>query len=1051
MARIPEAEVERLKREVNLVALVEASGVKLRRQSKDWIGLCDGHDDREPSLVVSPETDPPLWHCLGACQTGGSAIDWVMRHERVGFREAVVRLQQLVGGGAIADDSAPPTTSPAADVASEPPVLASWMDDRQLWDATVRYYHQTLLGAPPALEYLDRRGLLLPELLARFEVGYADGTLCRRMPPRMSRPGQRFRARTIELGIMRPKTGQEHMHGRLVVPTRDESDLVVGLYGRLLRGSGREDVTPKHLYLPGPRRGVLNWRSLLEHKEVILCESAIDAMTFWAAGYHNVTTSWGANGFTEEHLATFRRHGIRRVLIAYDRDEAGDNGAAKVAEQLLAEGIECFRVLFPRGMDANEYAGKVKPAEKSLGLAIRQAQWMGKGKPPTRVLAFAVSPAAAVAAIAPEQIDTGAEAAEPAPVVVGDESTPPLGELLARSAAEEKLAPFLAAAPAAAPAASPAPPAPVCDVPIERHGDEVVLWLADRRYRVRGLAKNLSHDLLKINLLVSRGEALHVDTLDLYSARQRVPYVKQAAAELGIAEDVVRHDLQRVLLRLELLQRESIEAALRPKAEQPTMTDAEREEALALARDPQLISRILEDFHRCGVVGEETNKLVGYLAAVSRKLERPLAVTIQSSSAAGKSALMESVLAFVPEEERVKYSAMTGQSLFYMSEQDLRHKVLALVEEEGAERAAYALKLLQSEGELTIASTGKDPQSGRLVTHEYRVEGPVSILLTTTAIEIDEELLNRCLVLSVDEGREQTRAIHALQREEETLEGYWARQERRRILVRHHNFQRLLRPLVVVNPLAPELSFQDGQTRTRRDHKKYLTLIRTIALLHQHQRALRRDSRGGAEVEVLDVLPEDVELATRLAHELLGRSLDELAPQTRRLLELLHAHVGEQCEELGIEQCAYRFLLREARSWTGFGHTQLKVHMARLVDLEYAVVHRGGRGQSFVYELVYAGEGVDGSRFVPGLVDLERSLRRSTGERSGHNGGWSAPEAQRSGVSRGRIGPESGGSRAVDSLDNHSGNNNLSTLNGKAAEVSLLEPKAKRRPPSRPS
>ncbi|MBK6515461.1 MAG: hypothetical protein IPG04_15425 [Polyangiaceae bacterium] len=115
-------------------------------------------------------------------------------------------------------------------------------------------------------------------------------------------------------------------------------------------------------------------------------------------------------------------------------------------------------------------------------------------------------------------------------------------------------------------------------------------------------------------------------------------------------------------------------------------------------------------------------------------------MVIQSSSAAGKSSLMDAVLSLMPEEERVQYSAMTGQSLFYMSGQDLKHKVLAIVEEEGAERASYALKLLQSEGELTIASTGKDPATGRLVTHTYRVEGPVSIMLTTTAIEVDEEL-----------------------------------------------------------------------------------------------------------------------------------------------------------------------------------------------------------------------------------------------------------------------------------------------------------------------
>ena len=201
-------------------------------------------------------------------------------------------------------------------------------------------------------------------------------------------------------------------------------------------------------------------------------------------------------------------------------------------------------------------------------------------------------------------------------------------------------------------------------------------------------------------------------------------------------------------------------------------------------------------------MGEETNKLVGYLAAVSRKLDEPLAVIVQSSSAAGKSSLMEAVLAFVPEEERVKYSAMTGQSLFYMGETNLKHKILAIVEEEGAERASYALKLLQSEGELTIASTGKDPETGKLVTQEYRVEGPVMIFLTTTAVEIDEELLNRCLVLTVDEEREQTRAIHQLQRESADARGpARATAQRDAVLKLHQNAQRLLAPAPGREPL----------------------------------------------------------------------------------------------------------------------------------------------------------------------------------------------------------------------------------------------------------
>ena len=157
----------------------------------------------------------------------------------------------------------------------------------------------------------------------------------------------------------------------------------------------------------------------------------------------------------------------------------------------------------------------------------------------------------------------------------------------------------------------------------------------------------------------------------------------------------------------------------------------------------------------------------------------------------------------VPSEGRVAFSAMAGQSLFYMGESDLSHKVLAIAEEEGAKRAAYALKLLHSEGELRIASTGKKGQIGRLITHTYPCAARSAIFLTTTTIEVDEELLNRCVVLGVDEERSQTRAIHERQRQRETLEGVLAVRERAGVLALHRDAQRLLAPLAVVNPTRP--------------------------------------------------------------------------------------------------------------------------------------------------------------------------------------------------------------------------------------------------------
>jgi DNA primase len=516
---------------------------------------------------------------------------------------------------------------------------------------------------------------------------------------------------------------------------------------------------------------------------------------------------------------------------------------------------------------------------------------------------------------------------------------------------------------------------------------------------VRGLAKNTGFESLRVSLRAACGERWHLDTLDLCSARQRDGFVAAAAVETALKAELLKRDLGKVLGALEELQEVRLKAEAAPKKEEPGMSAQEREAALGLLNDPKLLDRILADFAACGMVGEETNKLVGYLAAVSRKLDAPLAVIVQSTSAAGKTALMEAVLAFVPPEERVKYSALTGQALYYLSDADLKHKILAIVEEEGAEKASYALKLLQSEGELTIASTGKDPHTGRMVTQEYRVEGPVMIFLTTTAVDIDEELLNRCLVLTVDEGREQTAAIHRLQRERETLAGLLRKEARSQVLATHRAAQRLLRPLHVVNPFAEQLTFLDDRTRARRDHMKYLALIRTIALLHQYQRPVKTVTHDGKALAYIEATLADIAAANALAHHVLGRCLDEMPPQTRRLLALIERMVAERCTARKIERGDVLFRARELREFAGWGNSQLHVHLGRLVELEYVLAHRADHGQGFVHELVYDGQGKDGRRFMSGLIDPAKL------NRPGVNGDHPAPVRPVSGPNPGPVRP----------------------------------------------
>jgi DNA primase catalytic core len=978
MARIPEDEVERLKREVSVQRLAEARGIKLTRHGADLVGKCPFHDDRTPSLVITPAKN--LWHCLGACNEGGTAIDWVMKASGISFRHAVelLRADHLP----LAAEPGTPESRPVkhGTVRKLPPPVARDADDRMLLLQVMDYYNETLKQSPEAMKYLSSRGLQSSEIIDRFKLGFANRTLGYRLPAKNRAAGAEMRGRLQSLGILR-ESGHEHFNGSLVIPVLSSSGEVVEMYGRKITANLREG-TPNHLYLPGAHRGVWNEEALIASKEIILCESLIDALTFWSAGIRNVTASYGVNGFTADHRAAFERHGTERVYIAYDRDEAGDSSAAQLSEELIGMGIECFRVQFPKGMDANEYALKVTPAARSLGVLLNKAEWLGKGQRPEsrsvepmaeRVIEEEPEPERAAKE---KMVEEESILAEINAVAVEEESEPE-----ASPAEIEDPVFSLAAEPEPVAVMEPesvtTAPAPVIDIPVEMRGEDIFIMQGTRRYRIRGLNKNMSYELLKINVLVSGttphgASAFHVDTFDLYSARQRGAFTKQAGEELGIKEEVVRHDLGQVLLKLEELQDEQIKEALRPKEQAVTLSAEDQAAAMELLRDPRLLERIVEDFARCGMVGEETNKLVGYLGVVSRHLDTPLAVIVQSSSAAGKSSLMEAVLAFLPDEQRVQYSAMTGQSLFYMGETDLKNKVLAIVEEEGAHSASYALKLLQSEGVLTIASTGKDPATGRLTTHQYRVEGPVMIFLTTTAIQLDEELLNRCLVLSVNEEREQTRAIHRVQREAQTLEGLLKRRDRSTILAVHRNAQRLLKPMYVANPYARELTFHDNQTRTRRDHMKYLTLIRTIALLHQHQRPRKTVEHRGRTVEYIEVAISDIAVANRLAHEVLGRSLDELPPQTRRLLMAVDEMVTAECERQKMERSDYRFSRRDVRAYTGWGDTQLKIHLHRLEELEYLLIHRGGRGQSIVYELIFTRPKDGGKPVLGGLIDIEK-------------------------------------------------------------------------------
>jgi hypothetical protein len=181
---------------------------------------------------------------------------------------------------------------------------------------------------------------------------------------------------------------------------------------------------------------------------------------------------------------------------------------------------------------------------------------------------------------------------------------------------------------------------------------------------------------------------------------------------------------------------------------------------------------------------------------------------------------------------------------------------------------------------------------------------------------------------------------------------------------------------------------------------------------------VKRIEHRGETLEYIEATREDIAVANRLCHEVLGRSLDELPPQTRRLLEALDAMVTETSTRLHMDRRDVRFTRREVRERTQWSDTQLRIHLERLVEMEYVIAYRGKQGQSYGYGLAYNGEGKDGTPFLGGLVEVDALAANAVTATStiptsrgseGHFAGGARP-------GRGSV---AGGSRPATMIDSH--------------------------------
>lgn len=492
-----------------------------------------------------------------------------------------------------------------------------------------------------------------------------------------------------------------------------------------------------------------------------------------------------------------------------------------------------------------------------------------------------------------------------------------------------------------------------------------VLAVAGRRYELCAIEKPSAARLkATVKALTDEAGRFHIDTVDFFLSRSRKGFIAEAARLFREMPEAIEIDVNAITVALEKHVTQKLEGAA--FAATVAVPEGDKLEALRMARSAGLVDELQRDFGKLGIIGEETNRLLLYLAMTTRKMDDPLAVQILSSSGAGKSHLQDAVLSLCPDEDLIKLTSLTGQALFYKGEDSLRHKCLAISEVAGAEGARYALRNLISDKKLSIESTIKNALTGRLETQVNTVYGPSAVFETTTNPNTDPETRSRYVLISVDESPAQTLAILAAQRHGHTLEGRKRGKARAAVLAKHHAFQRLLEPVVVVNPFEPLLSYGDDRLAFRRDHPKYLNLILAVTFLHQMQRPRKHDAELG---DYIETTLDDIAIANELAHQLFGQSLDDLSIPSREALERITDYVEHRAGELKVAREKIEFSRRELREVFGWSDTRLRVYLHDLVEMEYLAPVCGRNGMRFCYRLIDGG--TPGERRVPGIKDVE--------------------------------------------------------------------------------
>lgn len=867
-------DIQALKSRLDILEIAQALGIRTDKNGK---ALCPFHNDKNPSLQFSKEKQ--ICTCFSSNCTAGT-MDVVELTKKFNKWELPETLKYLSDQAGMSENGQPVKPEPQVTDQERVKTLT------ELFETFTRSFASS--GKPQT--YLENRNLDPRKVKAGYNIGQFHHAV--NLPDGETETYQKLYE---SLGLLKKVNSGYSVFGKgcVVFPLRNRKGQIVSFYFR------ETDTTKKnqHYYLKN-RQGLYPGCPKRETKKLLLSESIIDTETLLQTPEitqeYEILSCYGTEGIKEQLEAIAALDELQEVVIFFDGDKPGKEGAEKLAKAILSikSQTKVKIVETPEDQDVNSL---IEGHEREiLTHLIQQAN------------PFFLS----VETTEEKSVET---------------------KSVERSN-ERKKEPTQT-------------PENLYKLDTS-HAHNLKYRTETADYEIKGGIGKNGLDRLIISLHIIHPETRKKSRvrLDLYEDKQVEKTAREAGEKLQLRSDLIENDLNHLADLLD----EQREKQYQEKEQTQTpkyhiIPEAEKKQAFELLTGKgkysgNLAQNISDLIGKAGVVGEEGNRAFLFCIASSHKMPETLHALVQGSSGSGKTHLVRQIADLMPEENVIRLTRVTESSFYNYGEYDLQNKLVVIEDYDGLkEEAELAFRELQSGDELRSQVSGKDTEYGSYRTQVRVVKGPISSMAATTRGAIYEDNLSRCFVLAVDESKEQTANIIKYQNQVAAGEIDTSGQKEIKTLLQ--NCIRLLKPLKVINPYANKLSLPEEAFKIRRLNSNFQSFVKQITLLNQYQRKKDKQSRVITE-------KQDLATAIEIMFDSIILKVDELDGSLRDFYEKLKAYINERGKE-------YEFTQREIRQTLRISKTQMQRFINDLLQLEYLQQSGGYANRGYKYKISY--------------------------------------------------------------------------------------------------